>query len=285
MNQDKEIQDIETRLTTLEQGAFSTNPNVHPQTVANLKNFVKSGVAGVAQIIAGTNVTVSPLGGTGTVTVNATGNSVSSVSGSGAGINVSPTTGAVVVSNTGVTSIVAGSNVTISGSTGAVTINSTGGTGIGSSQFFVGTGGGGYTTTSGTLSDVDSTNLKPTISGLSVGSLLHITICFQYSNTSNIGSALLEFNDITNSSTVFTFENSNGPSTVKQFYATALYKAPSTSVQFSLQWNCGGNGASLIENSTTTINGNILQSFAASGNAVSVFGANQSVWIWIQQLT
>lgn len=54
------------------------------------------------------------------------GGAVSSVSGSGAGISVSPTTGAVVVSNTGVTSIVAGTNVTISGSTGAVTINATG---------------------------------------------------------------------------------------------------------------------------------------------------------------
>ena len=49
---------------------------------------------------------------------------VNSVTGSGAGISVSPTTGAVVVSNTGVTSIIAGTNITISGSTGAVTINS-----------------------------------------------------------------------------------------------------------------------------------------------------------------
>jgi len=51
---------------------------------------------------------------------------VSSVTGSGAGISVSPTTGAVIVSNTGVTSIIAGSNISISGSTGAVTITATG---------------------------------------------------------------------------------------------------------------------------------------------------------------
>jgi len=50
---------------------------------------------------------------------------VSSVSGSGSGISVTPTTGAVVVSNTGVTSIVAGTNISISGGTGAVTINAT----------------------------------------------------------------------------------------------------------------------------------------------------------------
>ena len=55
---------------------------------------------------------------------------VSSVSGSGAGISVSPTTGAVVVSNTGVTSIVAGTAISISGSTGAVTINNAGVTSV-----------------------------------------------------------------------------------------------------------------------------------------------------------
>ena len=49
--------------------------------------------------------------------------SVLSVSGSGAGISVDPTTGHVVVSNTGVTSIVAGAGISISGSTGAVTVS------------------------------------------------------------------------------------------------------------------------------------------------------------------
>jgi hypothetical protein len=48
---------------------------------------------------------------------------VTTVMGSGAGISVSPTTGNVVVMNTGVTSIVAGTNISISGATGAVTIN------------------------------------------------------------------------------------------------------------------------------------------------------------------
>lgn len=49
----------------------------------------------------------------------------------GTGIGVSGATGAVTISNTGVTSIVAGTNVTISGATGAVTINASGGTGSG----------------------------------------------------------------------------------------------------------------------------------------------------------
>jgi len=47
---------------------------------------------------------------------------VSSVSASGAGLTCSPTTGAVVCSNTGVTSAVAGTGISVSGATGAVTI-------------------------------------------------------------------------------------------------------------------------------------------------------------------
>lgn len=47
---------------------------------------------------------------------------VSSVTGSGAGIGVSPTTGAVVITNTGVTSITAGTGITASGTTGAITL-------------------------------------------------------------------------------------------------------------------------------------------------------------------
>ncbi len=49
---------------------------------------------------------------------------VSSVTASGSGITASPTTGNVVIANTGVTSLVAGTNISISGSTGAVTVSS-----------------------------------------------------------------------------------------------------------------------------------------------------------------
>jgi hypothetical protein len=57
---------------------------------------------------------------------------VTSVTASGAGITASPTTGAVVISNTGVTSIIAGSNIMVSGATGAITISSTSTTGVAS---------------------------------------------------------------------------------------------------------------------------------------------------------
>ncbi len=59
---------------------------------------------------------------TDTLTVTNTG-VTSNVAGSG--ISVSGATGAVTITNSGVTSIVAGTNVSISGATGAVTINST----------------------------------------------------------------------------------------------------------------------------------------------------------------
>ncbi len=51
---------------------------------------------------------------------------VTSVSASGAGISVSPTTGAVLVSNTGVTSVSAGTAISLSASTGSVTITNAG---------------------------------------------------------------------------------------------------------------------------------------------------------------
>lgn len=53
----------------------------------------------------------------------ATTGAVSSVTGSGAGISITPTTGAVVVTNTGVTSLTAGTGVTLSAATGAVTVS------------------------------------------------------------------------------------------------------------------------------------------------------------------
>ena len=55
---------------------------------------------------------------------------VSSVTGSGSGINVSPTSGAVVVSNTGVTAATAGTGISVSGATGNVTFTNSGVTSI-----------------------------------------------------------------------------------------------------------------------------------------------------------
>lgn len=53
------------------------------------------------------------------------GGGVSSVTASGAGITASPTTGAVVVANTGVTSLIAGAGISVSSASGAVTVANT----------------------------------------------------------------------------------------------------------------------------------------------------------------
>lgn len=55
---------------------------------------------------------------------------VTSVTGSGSGISVSPTSGAVVVSNTGVTAATAGTGISVSGATGNVTFTNSGVTSI-----------------------------------------------------------------------------------------------------------------------------------------------------------
>ncbi|MEE8598140.1 MAG: hypothetical protein V3S69_01220, partial [Dehalococcoidales bacterium] len=117
--------------------------------------------------------TVDIAGGTGiatvasatdTITVTNTG-VTSNVAGTG--IGVSAATGAVTITNSGVTSIVAGSNISISGATGAVTISSTDQydgtvTSVGS-----GTGlSGGPITTTGTLNlDLDSLSASGTLIG------------------------------------------------------------------------------------------------------------------------
>ena len=93
-----------------------------------MTSWTLSGDSGSNQTIADGN-TVDIAGGTGistaasatdTLTVTNTG-VTSNVAGTG--IGVSGATGAVTISNTGVTSNVAGTNVTVSGATGAVTIN------------------------------------------------------------------------------------------------------------------------------------------------------------------
>lgn len=80
---------------------------------------------GVTQLVAGPNITLNPPTGEGVVTISASGGSgggVTSVTASGAGITATPTTGAVVLANTGVTSLVAGAGISLSGSSGAVTV-------------------------------------------------------------------------------------------------------------------------------------------------------------------
>ena len=57
------------------------------------------------------------------------GGGVSSVTASGAGITATPTSGAVVLANTGVTSLIAGAGISVSAAVGAITVALAGGAG------------------------------------------------------------------------------------------------------------------------------------------------------------
>jgi hypothetical protein len=117
---------------------------------------------------------------------------VSSVTGSGAGISVSPTTGAVIVSNTGVTSVVAGTNISISGATGAVTINSTSasvpsGTAKGQVLFWTGSA---WTANSTITTDTTAARLR-LVNNVS-GGVTAVDLLKQYTTTLADGSAVAQ---------------------------------------------------------------------------------------------
>ena len=95
----------------------------------SMSSFIISDGSTTETIVDGNTITFTGGTGIGTV-VSATDTLTISNTGvtsnvAGTGISVSGATGAVTIGNTGVTSIVAGTNVSISGATGAVTINST----------------------------------------------------------------------------------------------------------------------------------------------------------------
>jgi hypothetical protein len=105
----------------------------------------------VTRILAGTNVTIFPTSGEGEVTINAAGGGgggVTSVTASGPGIGATPTTGAVVLTNTGVTSVAAGAGMTVSAPTGDLTVTNSGVTSLVAGPGITVSGGTGAVTVS-----------------------------------------------------------------------------------------------------------------------------------------
>jgi hypothetical protein len=109
------------RMTVVDTGAVgigTTSPTagflLDVNGAARMTGFQLSSGAGAGKVL------TSDASGNGTWQAP---NGVSSVTGSGAGISVSPTTGNVFVTNTGVTSIGAGVDISASGATGAVALN------------------------------------------------------------------------------------------------------------------------------------------------------------------
>ena len=88
------------------------------------------GQPGVTQIVAGNNITISPGDGEGVVTINATASpagGVTEILAPGPGLAASASTGIVSLTNTGVTSLVAGAGIVLSSATGDVTVSSSAG--------------------------------------------------------------------------------------------------------------------------------------------------------------
>lgn len=118
-------------------------------------------------------------------------------------------------------------------------------------QFLVTGSGTGtnYSTTSTSYVDMDSTNLKPTITGLTVGDYLVITAS-GFGNYGASGSGnLVQITDVTNSVGIGTINVSDG---AESFNATFYYKIPSTTVQISYQFKAATT-TSIIDNSNTTV--------------------------------
>jgi hypothetical protein len=90
-----------------------------------------------------------------------------------------------------------------------------------------------YSTASTTLVDVDATNLKVTISGLTVGQFVMIRVAGQVTTSGSTVTNGLQFNDTTNATTIF---QQNITSSTGNFSFDGLYKVQSASTTFSLQY-------------------------------------------------
>jgi hypothetical protein len=109
--------------------------------------------------------------------------------------------------------------------------------------------GTNYTTTSTSLVDMDATNLKRTLSGLTVGDYLYVTVS-GFGNAGAGGSTdTVQLTDVTNSASILQFNLSNSSAS---FSGSGWYKIPSTTVQFSLQFKTN-SGTTSISNSNVGI--------------------------------
>ena len=116
----------------------------------------------IVKILGGTGITTSETG----LEVTIENDGVTNLTAIGAGISVSANTGSIDISNTGVTSLVAGAGISLSGATGAVTISSTGGGGAMSSWNLTADSGGTQSITDAEYVSIEGgTNISTNLSG------------------------------------------------------------------------------------------------------------------------
>lgn len=257
----------------LQQQQYKVSPtSYHTHNGIDSPKLTQSSVpsSGVSSLIAGSNITLTPVTGIGDVTVSAAGPTypVTSVSGSGSGINVSPTTGAIVVSNTGVTSLVAGTNISISGPTGAITVSSSAGGAVSAT---------GTDTLSGATTPINTTHtithglgVTPIIISMQVPQLLTPTPSGSGTNYAAMN-GWLYFNGsavvIGGVSTTYTVTTGGGGTTTFSSAATGPSSISSTGA------TTGGTGAAsiTINNVTSTTFDIVYTGSQSSGSSTFSF--------------
>lgn len=116
----------------------------------------------IVKILGGTGITTSETG----LEVTIENDGVTNLTAIGAGVSVSANTGAINISNTGVTSLAAGAGISLSGATGAVTISTTGGGGAMSSWNLTADSGGTQSITDAEYVSIEGgTNISTNLSG------------------------------------------------------------------------------------------------------------------------
>lgn len=135
---------------------------------AQISNLTKGSVVSV---LGGTNVTITGSAQYPVVNVSGVASGVSSLTAGGAGLLVSPSTGDVIIKNTGVTSLTAGTGVSVSNTSGDITINNTGitsltaGSGIAVRGSTI-TNSGVLSLTAGTNTTITGTSQNPVINAV-----------------------------------------------------------------------------------------------------------------------
>jgi len=155
-------------------GAWTVNGNISATNLSGTNTGDQTIGNGTITIAAGTGIGV---GTSNTFTTNQSGATTVTVTNSGVtsnvagtGISVSGATGAVTITNSGVTSAVAGTGISVSGATGAVTITNSGVTSLAgtTNRITVSAGTGGITLN---LPQDIHTGASPTFAGLSLTSV------------------------------------------------------------------------------------------------------------------
>jgi hypothetical protein len=169
------------------------------------------------------NGTAIALGGSGTVTATATG-TLTIGSGLG-GTSYNGSTG-VTITNTGVTSIVAGTNIAVSGATGAVTVSVTGTVPTATTAATVTTAAQGNITSVGTLTSLTVSGALSSGAHTITGSPLAAIINGGTNGVGNIGSAAGTFN------TVFAKATTAQYADLAENYSADAEYAPGTVLEF-----------------------------------------------------